>query len=138
MILFLVLVPLAVAVGVEFGVYYAFLTSDLPGLAKVVFVGLVTVCLIGSFVQPYRRTREAERRRRDGDPLRPDYRKNRTRGAGGGALGAMAYGGVGLAQGFFALAVVLGFGWFVFMLFFALQREYGVEHDARLRYEGKA
>lgn len=122
----------------EAALYSGVLSSGLPVAGKVAFVGLLSVCLVGSFVQPFRRYREAERRRRAGLPLRPEVTTSRRGAQRGGALGALAYGGVGIAQGFFVIGVALGFGWFAFMLFFTLQKEYGLEHDARLRYEGKA
>ncbi|RKS72652.1 hypothetical protein CLV35_2900 [Motilibacter peucedani] len=94
---------------------------------------------MGSFVQPHRRFRESERRRRAGLPLRPEAPTSpRRRAHGGGALGSLAYGGVGWAPGLLVIGVALGFGWFVFLLFSSLRREFGLEHDARLRYEGKA
>jgi hypothetical protein len=95
--------------------------------------------LVVSLIRPTRDLLAAQRRRRAGELLRPDWvpSQGRTHGGTGGgpALAAGARAGDTLSGALLVVGVVLFFGWFVTFLIFALQPEYGVEHDARLRLQ---
>ena len=92
--------------------------------------------LVASLVRPARALVEAERRRRAGLVLRPGWGVGSPARRGGGAgIGAMARARQSLAAATLVLGVVLFFGWFVVFVISTLQREYGVEHDARLRLQ---
>ncbi len=98
------------------------------------------LCLVflASFVQPVRAFRTGEQRRRAGLLLRPDLPPGggrRAAGTGGAGTAALVRAGNPVASVFFVLGVIGYFGWFVVAFVWALQREFGFEHDARLRLQ---
>lgn len=54
-------------------------------------------------------------------------------GMAGSALAALARAGSALAAALLVISVVFSLGWFAVMFLWTLQKEYGIEHEARLR-----
>jgi len=132
----LILVALAVASSIEAGFFQV---ADTFGSAvgRWAWRAGWAAVLLASLVRPTRVAMVERRRRRSGQLLHPELLPGERvrRGGGGGALGAMVNGGSVVAGAFLAINVVMFFGWFVYWLFATLQREYAVEHDARLRLQ---
>lgn len=135
-IVVLMLAGLAVACGIEYGLARAALAAR-PAALRVVLAAAVCLAFGSSFVRPVRAFRGGEARRRGGLLLRPDLLPGGgTRaGAGGAGVGALARAGSPAAAGLLLLGVVGFFGWFLLLFVYSLQREYGTEHDARLRLQ---
>lgn len=85
----------------------------------------------------------AERIKKSAEILRPGLNGDRAAsraaryGMAGSALAALARAGSALAAALLVISVVFSLGWFAVMFLWTLQKEYGIEHDARLRLEQK-
>lgn len=133
----MMMISLSVACAVEDRFLTAALSSP-SATARAVMTVVLCLAFVASFVQPVRTFRTVEQRRRAGLLLRPDLLPGggrRPAGAGGAGLGALVRTGNPVASAFFVLGVIGFFGWFVVAFIWALQREYGIEHDARLRLQ---
>lgn len=102
---------------------------------------VIALAIIYSFVQAFAKFFQVERLRKQARILRPnfDYRndlvKRRRYGEMAGLLTIAVRAGSLLAGALLVISVIACFGWFVVMFIWTLQKEYGGEHDARLRLE---
>lgn len=136
----MMLVALAVALAIMWGLVAAIVVDHAVPLA-VRGLGLALIALASghSMVRAWQAFVTVERRRRAGEMLRqPDLvgdRRQRRAGLAGAVTGTTAIGG-SLAGGALLVIGVVGYlGWFIVMFVWTLQREYGIEHDARVRFE---
>lgn len=123
------------------GLFGAIVESKDPITVKVIALSVITLGISFSFVWALQEFFRAERRRRAGQLLRPGVssqlatQRGRQYGALGAALAVGARGGSLIAGVLFVVSIIFCYGWLVVFFINTLRREYGVEHDARLRLE---
>lgn len=139
----LMLLALIVGTLITGGAVGGIITSKASLAVKIpillVIVSAVAYSSYRAFVAFFR----VEKLKKNGDILRPGVDKESAvsrasrYGMAGGALAALARAGSALAAALIVISVVFSFGWFVVMFLWTLQKEYGIEHDARIRLEQK-
>lgn len=130
-------IMLGLACEIEFTVLTS-IWSNHSATKREVETALLALAFVASFVQPVRTFRTGEQRRRAGLLLRPDLLPGGvplSDGTSGGRLRTLLRTGDRLMSASLLLAVVFHFGWIMIMFIWAFQREYGIEHDARLRLQ---
>ena len=134
----LMFLALAVAAVITGSLVGAIATSDVALPVKGGAL-LVVACAVGySFVRAFSAFVRVERIRAEGELFRPGFRaeqevaRSRRLGEAGGIAAALVQAGAGILL---VISVVFCFGWFVVLFLWSLQREFGIERDARIRYE---
>lgn len=102
---------------------------------------VIALAIAYSLVQAFAAFFRVERLRKQARILRPtfDYRselaKRRRYGTMAGLLAVAVRAGSLLAGALLVVSVIACIGWFVVLFIWTLQKEYGIEHDARVRLE---
>lgn len=137
----LMLLGLFAATAITVGLTAAIAQSKVGIGVKISSLLVIALAIAYSFVRAFAAFFRVERLRRHDRIFRPSFdsqrelAKSRRYGAIGGVLAVAIRAGSLLAGALLVISGIFCFGWFVVLFIWSLQREYGVEHDARLRLE---
>jgi hypothetical protein len=119
----------------------AIVESRVAMIIKVIALGIVACAIALSTFRAFKAFFRAERNRKLGRLLRPNFdseraaEQSRRYGTVGAILAATARAGSLVSGALLGLSVIFCFGWFIVIFLSTFQKEFGVEHDARLRLQ---
>lgn len=137
----LMLLGLGAATAITAGLVGAIVQSHISVVVKIIAVLIIAAAIGVSMARAFKAFFRTEQNRKNGDILRPEFDEQRARSQGhryaaaGTLLAAATRTGSFITGALLVVSVVCCFGWFIVLFVWTLQKELGVEHDARIRLE---
>jgi hypothetical protein len=137
----LMLIGLTAATAITAGLVGAIVQSNSSIAIKFVALVVIASAIIASTLRAFKAFFRVERNRKIGRIFRPDFdsqaatSKGRRHAGVAAIVAAITRTGSLIAGALLVVSVVFCFGWFIVLFLWTLQRELGVEHDARIRLE---